>query len=382
MIPPPMTATATGFWPRLIALTHKEFRQMFRDRSVLAFGIGLPLILILLFGYGVSLDVKDAPVAIVLEDRSAQAMETISGLQLSPYIAPVLVTSMHEAESLMRAGQVDGILRLRHDFSSQLSAGSAQVQLLVHGRDANRARTIMNYVQGALAQSALRQADRSGQGTAQRQVVLEPQMWFNSANTSTWFLVPGLIMLIMSLVGTLLTAPVMAREWERGTLEALFVTRVRPTEILLGKLVPYFCLGMAGFSMCLLASRFLFKVPMQGSLAILLVVSMTYLLVALCQGLVISSMSKNQFLAGQFALLVSFMPAQMLSGFMFDLTCVPPAVRWVGNFLPATYYVELLRTLFLAGNVWPLILRDTAVLLLFAVALIVMARAVTCKKLG
>ena len=207
------------------------------------------------------------------------------------------------------------------------------------------------------------------------------RMWFNAANTSTWYLVPGLIVLIMTLVGAFLTAMVMAREWERGTLEALFVSPVRPTEILLAKIIPYFMIGMLGLGMCLLAARFLFEVPMYGSLLILLVSSMLYLLVALGIGLVISSVTKNQFLACQLALISSFMPAMMLSGFLFDLRNVPTVIRLVGHALPATYFMELIRTLFLAGNVWPLIFKNCAILTGYAVLLLGLARYVTRKKL-
>jgi len=257
------------------------------------------------------------------------------------------------------------------------------VQLILHGADANRARIIGNYVQGALAQAGRRQQDRAGHaaGGAVGQVTIEQRLWFNSANTSTWYLVPGLIVLIMTIVGAFLTALVMAREWERGTLEALFVTPVGPTEILLAKIIPYFCVGMVGLTLCLLAARFLFHVPMQGSLLLVIAVSMLYLLVALGLGLVISAVTKSQFLASQFALVLSFMPALMLSGFLFDLRSVPAPIRVVGHLLPATYYIELLKTLFLAGNVWPLIAKNSAVLALYALALLGFARFATKKKL-
>lgn len=206
-------------------------------------------------------------------------------------------------------------------------------------------------------------------------------MWFNSANNSTWYLVPGLIVLIMTLVGAFLTAMVMAREWERGTLEALFVTPVRPGEILLAKIIPYFMVGMLGLGMCLIAARFLFEVPMYGSLLIILVSSMLYMLVALGIGLVISSVTKNQFVASQLAIISSFMPSLMLSGFLFDLRDVPAVIRLVGHALPATYFMELIRTLFLAGNVWPLIFKNCAILTAYAVLLLGLARFVTRKKL-
>jgi ABC-2 type transport system permease protein len=376
----------SGFWSRLISLTRKEFRQLLRDRSNLAIGILLPMVLILIFGYGMSLDVKNAPVAVVMEDASPTAHEAIAGLQLSPTIAPVLLGSMHDAEELMRERKVDGIVRIPSDFSRALAAGNARVQLIVHGADAGRATIIQAYVSGALGQAAVRQADRLGSTSGADappagRVTVEQRMWFNAANTSTWYLVPGLIVLIMTLVGAFLTALVMAREWERGTLEALFVTPVRPVEILLAKIIPYFGVGMLGLALCLLAARFLFAVPMYGSLAVVVFSSMLYLIVAVSLGLVISSVTRNQFLASQIALIATFMPSMMLSGFLFDLRNVPTAVRVIGHVLPATYFMDLIKTLFLAGDVWPLIWRNCAILLCYAIGLLLLARAVTRKSL-
>jgi len=375
----------TRFWSRLISLTRKEFRQLLRDRSNLAIGILLPMVLILIFGYGMSLDVKNAPVGVVLEDPSPTAHEAIAGLQLSPTIAPVLLASMHDAEALMRERRIDGIVRVPSDFSRELAAGRARVQLIVHGADAGRATIIQAYVSGALAQAAVRQADRGGgngaDAPATGRVIVEQRMWFNAANTSTWYLVPGLIVLIMTLVGAFLTALVMAREWERGTLEALFVTPVRPVEILLAKIIPYFAVGMLGLALCLLAARFLFAVPMVGSLFAVVLSSMLYLIVAVSLGLVISSVTRNQFLASQVALIATFMPSMMLSGFLFDLRNVPTAVRVIGHVLPATYFMDLIKTLFLAGDVWPLIWRNCAILLAYAVGLLLLARVVTRKSL-
>ncbi len=276
---------------------------------------------------------------------------------------------MREAEALMHQRKVDGIVRVPGDFSRRLAAGDARIQLIVHGADAAKATIVLRYASSALAQDALRAADRAGGGTPLGigRVTIEQRMWFNAANDSTWYLVPGLIVLIMTLVGAFLTALVMAREWERGTLEALFVTPVRPVEILLAKIIPYFGIGMAGLLLCLVAARFLFEVPMYGSLAVIVISAMLYLIVAVAVGLVISSVTRNQFLASQVALISSFLPSLMLSGFLFDLRNVPTAVRIVGQVLPATYFMELIRTLFLAGNVWPLILRNCAILLAYAV---------------
>ena len=379
---------AGSFWLRLWALTRKEFRQLVRDRSNLAIGILLPAILILLFGYGVSMDLNNATVAVVIEDPSPTTVDVLSGLQLSRYLTQKSVHNMPEANDLMLAREVDAILRVPGDFSAQLAAGTGKLQLIVHGADATTARTIQGYVGGAVSQSAAKAVDRRVTGiaganpTAYGLVTVERRMWFNAANTSTWYLVPGLIVLIMTLVGAFLTSMVVAREWERGTLEALFVTPVRPTEILLAKMIPYFGVGMLGFAMCLLAARFLFEVPMQGSLALLIASSVLYMFVALGVGLLISSITKNQFIASQVALLTSFLPALMLSGFLFDLNNVPPVVRFVGQALPATHFLQLIKTLMLAGNVWPIIIKDDLILAAYALLLLGAAQRVTRKRIA
>ncbi|SEB23027.1 ABC transporter permease [Variovorax sp. YR216] len=381
---PSDSGTQSRFARRLIALTRKETRQLIRDPSSIAIGILLPIILILIFGYGLSLDVKNAPMAVVLEDTSPTAVQAVSGLQLTPYISPVMLTSMRDAEALMHQRKVDGIVRVPSDFSRRLAAGDASIQVIVHGADANKANIVLRYATGALMQNAQRIVDRAGgapQGAGIGAITIEQRLWFNTANTSTWYLVPGLIVLIMTLVGAFLTALVMAREWERGTLESLFVTPVRPVEILLAKIIPYFGIGMVGLMLCLVAARFLFDVPMYGSLAAIVVSAMLYLLVAVGVGLVISSVTRNQFLASQVALISSFLPSLMLSGFLFDLRNVPTVIRIVGQALPATYFMELIRTLFLAGNVWSLIVRNCLILLVYAVVLLGIARFVTRKKL-
>ncbi|MEX2119316.1 MAG: ABC transporter permease [Pirellulales bacterium] len=373
--------TAMSKARRVWSLVRKEGRQIVRDPSSIAIGIVLPVLLILLFGYGLSLDVKNVPVAVVLEDFSSAATELAAGFELSSYFNARLLTSARQAEELMLAREVDCIVRIRPDFSRRLSLGDAEVQIVVHGTDANRARIIQAYARGAVAQWAARRA-AEGRDVAAGPIALRDRMWFNEANESRYFLVPGLIVLIMTLIGALLTALVMAREWERGTLEALFVTPVRASEILLGKTIPYFALGMVGLALCILAARFLFHVPFRGSFWVLGGVSMLYLLVALGIGLLISSAVKSQFVASQVTMLVTFMPALMLSGFLFDLRSMPAAVRLVTYVLPGRYYVALLQTLFLAGDVWAVIIPNAAVLAGMAAVLLALARMVTRKKLA
>lgn len=365
---------------RINALVRKETHQILRDPSSIAIGIVLPVILILLFGYGVSLDVQHTPVAVVLEDSSPDAASLASAFQLSPYFDATLVSSMTLANDLILNHKVDGIIRIRPDFSRKLALGKAEAQILVHGTDANRARIIVGYANGAVGQWAA-QRNAEGHLLPVGPVTVENRLWFNENNDSHYFLVPGLIVLIITLIGTMLTALVMAREWERGTLESLFATPVRADELLLGKTIPYFVLGMLGLALCILAAQFLFGVPIRGSLLILTGVSMIYLLVSLALGLLISSAVKSQFLASQIAVLATFLPALMLSGFLFDIRSMPPVVRMITYVLPARYYVALLQTLFLAGDVWSVIVPNTAVLAGMAVALLLLARFMTQKRL-
>ena len=380
--PSPAAVAHSGRVRRVRALIVKESRQILRDPSSIALGIVLPVILILLFGYALSLDVKNAPIALVIERPSAMASEVAAGFRLSPYFEAQTVTSMAEAEQLMRSHAVDGIVHMRGNFARDVAAGDAEVQVLLHGTDANTARIMQGYALATIGLAGQRLAAEGNPVAGSGPVLLQSRIWFNEATDSHYFLVPGLIVLIMTLTGAFLTALVMAREWERGTLEALFVTPVRATEILIGKIVPYFGLGMIGFTLCVVAAEILFHVPLRGSLIVLTGVSMLYLLVSVGFGLFVSSVTKSQFVASQVALLATFLPAMLLSGFLFDIRSMPAAIQIVTYILPARYFVTLLQTIFLAGDIWSVILPNAAVLTLMAVILLTVAHRATRKKLA
>jgi ABC-2 type transport system permease protein len=372
---------------RVGALIRKESRQVFRDPSSFAIGVVLPLMLILLFGFGMSLDVRHVPIALVLQDPSSDAREIGASFQLSPYFDTRIARSEAEAETLMLSHAVNAIVVVPEDFARRSAQGDASVQVLVDGVDGNTARIIEAYAEAAVAQSGARLAGEGRGGgvsgaVSGGQAVVESQLWFNSANDSRYFLVPGLIVLIITLIGAFMTSMVVAREWERGTFEALFVTPVRINEILIGKIVPYFLLGMGGLLLCLASARFMFHVPFRGSIPTLMGASMLYLLVSVATGLLISSGLKNQFLSSQVTLVATFMPALMLSGFIYDLRSVPLAVRLISYLVPARYFVSVLQTVFLAGDVWSIVLPNTAVLAVVAVILLALARRATRKSLG
>ncbi|MBQ3541334.1 MAG: ABC transporter permease [Phascolarctobacterium sp.] len=371
----------TGFIRRLKALVSKEFKQLLRDNSSLMIGIAVPIILIFLMGYGISMDVKRVPTAVVVDDPSPTVEDMLSFMEGSEYFFPYYPPSMKDAVALMDSRTVDAIVRIPSDFTESLYQHRANIQIILYGVDASNANVMKGYLEGGI-NGWLARNQQKFMGSDQRvgAITVVNRMWFNDANTSTWYFIPGLIVLVITISGVFLTSMVMAKEWERGTLEALFVTPVKVLEILLSKMIPYFCVAMVGFSLCVAASQLLFDVPMHGSFIIILLCTMLYLFVALGVGLMISSITKNQFLASQMALVLSMMPTMMLSGFLFDLRSVPLVVKMVGYALPPTYYMQLLKTLFLAGNNWSLILKNCTILVLYAIFFISMAFRVTQKR--
>ena len=366
---------------RIRALTLKEARQILRDPSSIAIGIVFPLMMILLFGYGLSLDVSRVAIAVVDEDASADSAALIGTFQLSPYFGVTVLHSMTEAKTLVLNRRVDGAVLIPSDFTRRSHSGEAELQIIVNGTDANQARIIQAYAQGPVAQWSAAQAG-SGASFSVGPVIAVDRIWFNESNDSHYFLVPGLIVLVMTIIGAFLTAMVVAREWERGTLEALFVTPMQAGEFLISKFLPYFGLGMIGFVLCLLAAKFLFHVPLRGSLSLLCLASMIYLLVALGIGLLVSTLVKSQFLASQLAMLLTFLPAMMLSGFLYDLRSMPAFIRGITYILPARYAVALMQTLYLAGDVGSVVWPNLAVLAAMAAALMVFTRIATRKQLS
>jgi ABC-2 type transport system permease protein len=288
---------------------------------------------------------------------------------------------MAEANTQMLNRTVDGVLRIQSDFTRRWHLGGAEVQILVNGTDANQARIMQRYAQGVVALWSEAQAGSEGAASA-GPVIIVDRMWFNVSNDSHYFLVPGLIVLVMTIIGAFLTAMVVAREWERGTIEALFVTPMRPGEFLISKLIPYFGLGMFGFVLCLLAGQFLFHVPLRGSLVLLCLASMIYLLVALGIGLLVSTLVKSQFLASQLAMTLTLMPAMMLSGFLYDLRSMPVFIQGITYAMPARYAVTLMQTLYLAGDVGSVVWPNLGVLAAIAATLLVLTRLATRKQLS
>ncbi len=351
---------------RLSGLVKKEFLQIVRDPSSIAIAFVMPIFLLILFGYGVSLDADHVPVALVAESHSADTADFFASLEASHYFAPIRMNSMAEADVALRQGRVNAIVHLRENFAERLRRpNGAPIQVIVNGVDANTARLAQGYVTGAWGAWLTRWAGQRGMDLI-TPVQLQQRVWFNSELRSRNYLVPGLVAIIMTLIGALLTALVMAREWERGTMEALLVTPATMNEILLGKLFAYFTLGTGGMLLTVGLAVGLFEVPLRGSFWVLWVCASLFLLAALGMGLTISTLARNQFVAGQIAIIATFLPAFLLSGFIFDIDSMPPGVQVVTHVIVARYFVAIVQTLFLAGDVWSVVLPNALALVLMA----------------
>ena len=341
-----------SIWIRqLFALVGKEFQQIVRDPSSYLVAGVLPFIFLLLFGYGITLDAGVLRLAVLDQGGGRHALSLAADFAHSPWFSTRPVGTMAEAGRMMRDSAVQGILVIQQDFDEQLARGSAgSVQVLVDGSEPNTAQYIQNYSQGLIM--AWQRTALPGGTAAALPINIQPRFWYNPAAKSVQFLVPGAITVIMTLIGTLLTSLVFAREWERGTMEAMFATPVSRMQLLLGKLIPYFCMGMFSMALCAVAAVTLFAVPFRGSLWVLVLLSSVFMLSALGQGLLISVTLRGQLVAAEAGLFSGFLPALLLSGFVFDINSMPPVLQALTRLLPASYFNTCLRTIFLTGDVW------------------------------
>lgn len=341
---------------RLLALVRKESLQIVRDPSSILIAFVLPTILLFLFAYAVSLDVQNVRLGLVLENDSAAARELAADFAATRYFDVLPARDRREVEDLMVAQKLRAVVVIPQDFDRRLAAGARPaVQVLTDGSQPNTASFVAGYAEGVVAtwfESRKHERATIGPTGGGPAVVLEPRFWFNPEVESRRFLVPGSIAIIMTTIGTLLTALVVAREWERGTMEALFSTPAGILEILLGKLLPYFALGLIATLGCGLLAVTVFDVPLRGSWGTLLALSATFLVPALGQGLLISALARNQFIAAQVAVFSGFLPAFLLSGFLFEIESMPPLIRGLTYLIPARYFVTSLQTVFAAGDVW------------------------------
>lgn len=342
---------------KLRALIKKESFQIVRDPSSILISVVLPLLLLFLYGFGVSLDLDHLRVGLVMEDTAPDARTFAESLTGSRYFDVKMARDRRELIEDITKGAIRGMIVIPSYFSAfrNLPDKTAPIQVIADGSEPNTAQFLQNYVQGAF-QIWLQEEKLTTNLMGLPLVKTISRNWYNEELESRYFLLTGSLAIIMTLIGTLLTALVVAREWERGTMEALISTEVTTKQIILGKVIPYFVLGMLSMTICVFVSAVCFGVPLRGSLLLLALVSAAFLFSALSIGLTISTIAKNQIIASQIAIVSGFLPAYILSGFLFEIKSMPIVIQWLTYLMPAKYFVQCLQTLFLVGNIWGLIL--------------------------
>jgi ABC-2 type transport system permease protein len=348
-----------SWWQQLAAIMIKEGKQVTRDPSSWIIAVVLPLTFLFLFGFGISLDTTVVKIAMVREDDGRDARALAAALTSSKWFLVVPASDRRSGKRLLQDQSVKAVVIIPAEFGRRLYAQgtTAQVQVLVDGAEPNTA----NYVHGYLSAiwSGFLAAHALEQGTAVASPVsVAVRYWYNANAVSRWFLIPGSMTVIMTLLGTLLTSLVIAREYERGTLEALYATPLTRGQILIGKTLPYFLLAMVSMGVCVLTALLLFQLPLRGSFLTLGLVSAVFLVPALGQGLLISVTMRTQMAAAQLGLMTGYLPAMMLSGFLFDIHSMPPWLRAITLVIPARYMNVSLQTVFLAGDLWSVLIPN------------------------
>ena len=372
---------------RLLAIAGKEFIHVFRDPRSLGMAIGIPMVLLLLFGYALTLDVDRVPMVVWDQSRTQASREFISRFTGSRYFS--LVRFVDSPWAIERAIDVrDALLgvTIPSDFARQTEPGRvASVQIIVDGSDSNTASIAMAYLRIiGLTYSrdmAVYQAGRLGGTAVYVPVDMRLRAWFNTDMESRNFIFPGLIAVIMMIIAALITSLTVAREWERGTMEQLISTPVRGSELILGKLIPYFAIGMFDVFLAFLMGEFLFRVPFRGSLALFFGMAAVFLAGTQSLGILISVVSRNQLMASQLAMVLTFVPSFLLSGFMYAIANMPQPIQLITYLVPARYFISLLRGVYLKGVGLQILAAEAALLTAFSAAMVVLALVMFKKKL-
>ncbi len=375
---------------RLLAVARKEWIQLRRDTRSMILAFALPMMLLVFFGYAITFDIDDITIAVVDEDRTAASRELVDAFVASDYFTVrERLADRGRTEELLVRGRVLGVLTIPPGYARDRAAAGrgATVQLLLDGADANTATIAMN-LSGAVAASHGAQVAAAGASSPDRAsnatgapVRLESRTWYNPRLESRHMIVPGLIAVIMSMIAAMLTALTIAREWERGSMEQLAATPVSRLEVVLGKLLPYLVIGILDVSLAVVAGMLLFGTPLNGSVLLLGVMTVLFLVGALGLGIVISAVVKSQVLATQVAMVATYLPALLLSGFMFDIASMPVVLQGITYLVPARYFITVTRGIFLKGVGISVLWPQALLMLLFAVAGVALATRAFRKEL-
>ena len=373
---------------RLLAVSRKEYLHVRRDSRSLGLGLAIPVVLLLLFGYVLTLDVDRVPLAVWDRSRTPESRELVSRFEGSRYFHVAMRAERYsEMEEAIEEGRVLAALVIPEDFSGRVrSDRSSTVQLLLDAAEANTATIALGYaeavVSGYSADLEVRWARAKGLQGVRPPLDVRSRVWFNTDLESRNFIIPGLISVIMMIIAALLTSLTVAREWEQGTMEQLIATPVTAAELILGKLLPYFVIGMADLAVAVAMGKYLFHVPMRGSLPLLFGIAAVFLVGALSLGMLFSVSARSQLPASQMAMAFTFLPSYLLSGFVFSIDSMPRAVRAVTYLVPSRYFVKVIKGIYLKGVRLETLAADTALLLVFGAAMALAATRLFRKKLG
>ncbi|MBR1479981.1 MAG: ABC transporter permease [Alphaproteobacteria bacterium] len=348
------------------ALVFKELKQIKRDASSVLVAFIMPLTLLVIFGYGLSFDIKHIRIDLVQQDAGKLSKDLVDLYTHSEYFSTNVVTSTQEARGNMESGKTMGTVIIPECFSEKALRGQkTEIQVISDGTDPNTAAYIEAYASGVFSKylASLNAAKDRGLNVINR-------LWFNPTTESIHFLMAGALTMVLAIVGTFLTSLVVAKEWERGTMEAMIATPISINEIIMSKIVPYFALSIVSLLFSLAYGKISFNIPFEGSIFSILLVSSMFIIVSLIEGLIISTIARDQFVAGMMAVMVTFMPTMMLSGFIFEVKSMPIWLQFFSYIFPAKYFVSSARTICLVGDIWEVVLRDTVVLTVMAAALL------------
>lgn len=367
---------------RVRGLVRKEVRQVLRDPSNFVVAVILPALLLFLFGYGVSFDPRHYDIGLVIEQPTPETGSFAASLVNSPFFDVEFARDRRTLVPRLVSGDLHAFVVLPADFTEEAYRGdSAPLQVIVDGSDPNTAGLVQGYVELMWANWIEQESLSRGGLIPPPPIAIEQRVWFNPELASRNYLVPGSIAIILTLIGSLLTALVIAREWERGTMEALLATPINISELLIGKLAPYFILGMVSMALSTGLAIAVFDVPLRGSVGTLTLVSAIYMLASLGQGLLISTLTRNQLVAAQVSILSAFLPAFYFSDFVFEIDSMPVVLQWVSYAVPARYFVAALQTLFLTGDIMAVILPNAAALAVVAAGFFAITLARTRTRL-
>ncbi|MDR0695296.1 MAG: ABC transporter permease [Holosporales bacterium] len=348
------------------ALIYKETKQIRRDASSILVAFVMPALLLIIYGYGLSFDIKHIKIDLIQQDSGKLAKDLADAYTYSEYFSTNIVHSTQEAKGNMEAGNTMGAIMIPENFSKNVKKGKkTEIQVVSDGTDPNTAAYIEGYATGLFNQFLMGHRRPGGPS-----INVLSRLWFNPTTESINFLMVGALAMILSIVGTYLTSLVVAKEWERGTMEALIATPTSIWEIIISKVIPYFVLSVVSLAFTVLCGVFIFGVPFEGSIIAMSLTSSVFIVVSLLIGLLISTSAKNQFVAAMGAVMVTFLPTMMLSGFVFEMKSMPLWIQIISYIFPARYYVSGMRTIFLVGDIWHIVLRDTAVMAAMAVCLL------------